>query len=367
MIQELWKLPSTSIVVVNLRFIEKYVLCPVCHLPEIRIKVKKDSITSTCRSCGKVSKLDSVHKLATYILKNPPKDDSEFSKTTKKHGDKGKKDTDDKRAKHGHTKGDKTKASKQDEEEKILEALTLESPEIMETIKRIREYKSTQKHTASELVDQITNICVSQGLKGDLRYYVAIHGLYDDKFLYQWNQEESSKEAIKIMVANEGKAQYWVLLALERFILQNHSTELAQHINTIIKCFYDYEILNEETILKCYGKETASKTLSSGKSYSQEITSDFKAQVAPFVNWLKEAEEDDVEEEKKVEEKEEDGATKKQRELVEEQQKLQEQELQENKEKELEDKQTGDGSKNAKPFNILDIKIESGTASIDDL
>lgn len=365
MIQELWKLPSTSIFVVILRFIEKYVLCPVCHLPEIRIKVKKDTITSACRSCGKVSKLDSVHKLATYILKNPPKDDSEFSKT-KKHGDKGKKDTEDKKTKHGHSKGDKSKGSKQGEEEKAPEALTLESPEIIETIERIREYKDSQKRTANELVDQITNICISQGLKSDLRYYAAIHGLYDDEFLYQWNQEESSKEAIKTMVMNEGKAQYWVLLALERFILQNHGIELAQHINTIVKCFYDYEILDEETILKCYEKEEVNKVLVSGKTYSQAIHSDFKAQIAPFVNWLNEAEVDDAEEEEKAEEKneEEDEATKKQRELIEEQQKLQEQELKENKEKTTEDKQT-DGD--TKLFNILDIKTEPGTASIDDL
>eukprot|EP00826_Nyctotherus_ovalis_P041943 TRINITY_DN4274_c0_g2_i28.p1 TRINITY_DN4274_c0_g2~~TRINITY_DN4274_c0_g2_i28.p1 ORF type:complete len:438 (+),score=180.52 TRINITY_DN4274_c0_g2_i28:165-1478(+) len=350
------------------KFIEKYILCPVCKLPEIKLKVKKDSISATCRSCGKVSKLDSVHKLATYILKNPPKDGSEFSTDKGKKKDKAK-DHDEKKHKPTHGKEGKTKDSKENEDEKLPEALTLESPEIQESVKRIREYKDAQKRTATELVDQISNICISQGLKGDLRYYVAIHGLYDEKFLYQWNQEESSKEALKIMVNNEAKGQYWVLLALERFTLQSHSVALAQHINTILKCFYDYEILEEETILKCYGKEGANKTLSSGKSYNPAISSDFKAQVAPFINWLKEAEEDEDENETEENAKEgedsraEDEKTRKQRELIAEQQQQQEKQLQENKEKIAEAKE----SEGPKPLNILDIKTESSAASLDDL
>lgn len=344
-------------------------LCPLCRLPEIKLKVKKDSISATCRSCGKISKLDSVHRLATYILKNPPKDKSEFSTDKGKKKDKAK-DHDEKKPKPAHGKEGKAKDGREDEEEKLPEALTLESAEIVESVKRIGEYKNAQKRTAAELVDQISNVCISQGLKGDLRYYVAVHGLYDDKFLYQWNQEESSKEALKIMVANEAKGQYWVLLALERFILQSHSVALAQHINTILKCFYDYEILEEETILKCYGREGTSKTLSSGKSYNPAISSDFKAQAAPFINWLKEAEEgdDDSDTEENTKETkdakpEEDDKTRKQRELIAEQQKQQEQQLQENKEKVAEAKE----SEGPKPLNILDIKTESAAASLDDL
>jgi len=305
--------------------------------------------------------LDSVHRLATYILKNPPKDDSEFSKSKGKQ--KGKNDAEQKKSKSGHTKDPK---AKRDEEEKLLEALTLESPEILESIKRVREFKDGQKRSANELVDQISNICISQGLKDDLKYYVAIHGLYNSKFLYQWNQDAASKEAIKTMVKNERKGKYWILLALEHFILRSHSKELTEHINTILKCFYDSEILEEDMFLKWYGKETASKTLSSGKSYDPELNAEFKEKAAHFINWLKEAEEDEEEEEEdNVEEEEkEDESTKKQKELIEEQQRLQEQELQENKEKILENKKESEGPK---PLNILDIKTELDATSLDDL
>lgn len=54
------------------RFIEKYVLCPNCSLPEADMVVNKGHVRGKCNACGHSGDLDNVHKLATYILKNPP-------------------------------------------------------------------------------------------------------------------------------------------------------------------------------------------------------------------------------------------------------------------------------------------------------
>merc|ERR1712039_704734 len=54
------------------KFIERYVLCTGCHLPEIDMVVKKGFIVATCKACGWSGELDNQHKLATYIVKNPP-------------------------------------------------------------------------------------------------------------------------------------------------------------------------------------------------------------------------------------------------------------------------------------------------------
>merc|ERR1712039_929379 len=51
---------------------ERYVLCIGCHLPEIDMVVKKGMIVATCKACGWNGELDNQHKLATYIVKNPP-------------------------------------------------------------------------------------------------------------------------------------------------------------------------------------------------------------------------------------------------------------------------------------------------------
>merc|ERR1712176_422432 len=55
------------------KFIEKYVLCMGCNLPEIDMVVnKKGLIVAKCKACGWDGELDNRHKLATYISKNPP-------------------------------------------------------------------------------------------------------------------------------------------------------------------------------------------------------------------------------------------------------------------------------------------------------
>merc|ERR1711937_999039 len=54
------------------KFIDKYVLCENCKLPEIDMNVKKGLIVAKCKACGWAGELDNNHKLAAFITKNPP-------------------------------------------------------------------------------------------------------------------------------------------------------------------------------------------------------------------------------------------------------------------------------------------------------
>lgn len=54
-------------------FISKFVLCPSCENPETDLSVSKDgTIWRNCKACGHRATVDMVHKLCTYIQKNPP-------------------------------------------------------------------------------------------------------------------------------------------------------------------------------------------------------------------------------------------------------------------------------------------------------
>nr|BAN65391.1 eukaryotic translation initiation factor 5, putative [Babesia bovis] len=53
------------------KFIEMYVLCAECHLPEIEVLVKRGALCSRCNACGYKGILDNTHKAAGYMLKNP--------------------------------------------------------------------------------------------------------------------------------------------------------------------------------------------------------------------------------------------------------------------------------------------------------
>lgn len=67
-------------------FIETFILCPQCELPELVHKVKKDRVGAKCYSCGWVGGIRSQHNIMKYIIKNPP------SKSAKPQGEKSKKE-----------------------------------------------------------------------------------------------------------------------------------------------------------------------------------------------------------------------------------------------------------------------------------
>lgn len=55
------------------KFIEMFVLCTNCNLPETDLKLKKNgNISQACNACGTEALCDMTHKLCTYIANNPP-------------------------------------------------------------------------------------------------------------------------------------------------------------------------------------------------------------------------------------------------------------------------------------------------------
>ena len=69
------------------RYIEKFVLCPNCRLPESEYKIKNDTVYHRCKACGAKEMVDMSHKLCNFILA----EDKKAKKENKgKKDDKGK-------------------------------------------------------------------------------------------------------------------------------------------------------------------------------------------------------------------------------------------------------------------------------------
>lgn len=97
------------------RYIEVFVLCPNCSLPETVYKIKNDCIYHKCAACGSKDMVDMSHKLCTYILaqdKKAKKEAKSKDKKNKKDDKKGKKDKDKK--KDGSDDEKKKKKDKKD-------------------------------------------------------------------------------------------------------------------------------------------------------------------------------------------------------------------------------------------------------------
>lgn len=69
------------------RYIEVFVLCPQCGLPETDYKIKNDCIYHKCAACGNKEMVDMSHKLCTYILAQDKKAKKE-AKSKKSKADK---------------------------------------------------------------------------------------------------------------------------------------------------------------------------------------------------------------------------------------------------------------------------------------
>jgi len=68
-----------------LEFVNKFVLCPKCKLPETSIIAEKDeNIFLKCSACGEYKQVDPREKLCTYISKNPPPKEGSMTQIVEK-------------------------------------------------------------------------------------------------------------------------------------------------------------------------------------------------------------------------------------------------------------------------------------------
>ena len=101
-------------------YIEKFVLCPACRLPETSYKIKSECIYHQCVACGAREPVDMQHKLTTYILKSYKLEKKE-KKADEKKKDKKKDNGDDDKKKKKKKKKDLTEEEKAEKKRKKAE------------------------------------------------------------------------------------------------------------------------------------------------------------------------------------------------------------------------------------------------------
>jgi len=144
------------------KFIDKYVLCANCHLPEIDMFVKKGNINAKCKACGWAGDLDNNHKIAAFITKNPPDDAGGFSivnlalegggKEGKKDKDARRKEREEKRKQKGEDGGED---GEEEEDEEAKEKRRAERKAKKESgEKKEKKEKSGEKKSKKEKKDK---------------------------------------------------------------------------------------------------------------------------------------------------------------------------------------------------------------------
>uniref|UniRef100_A0A673HXX0 Eukaryotic translation initiation factor 5 n=1 Tax=Sinocyclocheilus rhinocerous TaxID=307959 RepID=A0A673HXX0_9TELE len=238
-------------------FIHKFVLCSECDNPEtdLHVNPKKQTIGSACKACGNRGMLDTRHKLCTFILKNPPESDSSCVKEKKEKEKKNRKKDKENGSGSGeagnHNDIDAPDAVDGEEDDDDWAEETTEE---------------AQRRRMEEISDHAKNLTLSEDLEKTLEKRVNIFYNFV-KFCH-----------------NDKKAQKYLLGGFE-CLVKLHQSQLLPRVPIILKDFYDADLLEEDVILTW--AEKVSK-----KYVSKELAKEIHAKAAPFVKWLKEAEEE---------------------------------------------------------------------------
>jgi translation initiation factor 2 beta subunit (eIF-2beta)/eIF-5 len=245
------------------KFIEKYVLCPKCKLPEIRIFVKKEKtdIRCKCRACGTISKLDDKHKFSNHIKNFPPKYDEEPEKTPI---------VDEK----GASKTQSTQAAKTQIDK--------------ETSLKIRQ--SAQKigklfdNTIDDVIPQIEGIIKENNFEMLVKYFVLINGIFDKNI---YSQLKSRLPIIKNFLDKEeeganNEAAFHIVCALADLCC-NRFKELGKYVSSILYYFYEADILTEDFWIKFAIKSTLNYN---SPFFTREIELKFFENAREFSDWL---------------------------------------------------------------------------------
>mmetsp|Transcript_24298 Transcript_24298/g.45238 ORF Transcript_24298/g.45238 Transcript_24298/m.45238 type:complete len:400 (-) Transcript_24298:167-1366(-) len=300
------------------RYIEIFVLCPNCRLPETDYKIKSGTIWHKCAACGAKEMVDMNHKLTNYILAQDKKD----KKSGKKGKKKGKDDSDDDKKKKKDKKDkkkDKKKSKKDaaaeengDDKDYLKEAMFGKKDDLgivsdddgkddeseagvddegaMElAIEGTRKFlEENPDASVSEIVEVVTNQQMASALKSHDKIHILIRAAITPQFFKNNEIEKYAPVAAKI--ANGNKIIERHLISSLEFI----SKDKPKNFAVMIKQFYDEDALDEETILEWADDGRSEYTLD---AVDEETRAALRGEAEPVVVWLQEADSDSEDDE----------------------------------------------------------------------
>uniref|UniRef100_G3NLM8 Eukaryotic translation initiation factor 5 n=1 Tax=Gasterosteus aculeatus aculeatus TaxID=481459 RepID=G3NLM8_GASAC len=289
-------------------FIRKFVLCPECDNPEtdLHVNPKKQTIGNSCKACGYRGMLDTRHKLCTFILKNPPGGSASVKKEKEKKNRKKDKENGSGSGEAGSQENfDAPKAVDGDDddedwaEETTEEAQRRRMEEISDHAKnltlsedlekpleeRVNLFYNFVKHKKdSRTIDAADKEILAEAERLDVK---AMGPLILSELLFSVNIRDQIKKYKRHFLRfchNNKKAQKYLLGGFE-CVVKLHQVQLLARVPIILKDLYDADLLEEDVIFAW--AEKVSK-----KYVSKELAKEIHAKAAPFVKWLKEAEEE---------------------------------------------------------------------------
>jgi len=324
------------------KFIKEWVLCPKCKLPETSMEInKKKEIVFDCKACGYHGVADMMHRLANFILNNPPdskggiipaglgkKLTREERKAEKKAmreegaGEEKKEevnisgelesvpansleernapsitpnlDTQDD-GDDGDWSMDTSEAAVKARQDAQVQSLS-KVEAAMGNVELGDEFEEQKKEIAARVKSAIEASIASESLDEGVKALMQVakdHELQcDDLFGFYFDavldetcikQLQRDKKLLgKLFKSsdNKEKTQKFIIACVEKMV-GDAQEALMKKTPNILKTLYDIDLLEEETIIKWHEKGSKKKQ---GRAIREAAE--------PFVTWLKEAEDE---------------------------------------------------------------------------
>jgi len=311
------------------RYIQGFVNCPNCGLPETDYKIKSEIIYHKCAACGAKEMVDMTHKLCNYILAQDKKAKKEAKK---KGGKKGKEEkekekkkskkskdkdgsSDDEKKKKKDKKKDKKKKkdkSKDSDKDYIKDALTggkkdddedldaaaddavslasetgVDDEGAMDlAVEATRKYiKDNPSSSVNDLVELVTNQQMASALKAHDKIHILVRAAISSKTFVKNKEIEKFAPAITEITNGNRIIERHLISALEYI-----NIDKPKFFPVMIKQLYDEDALEEETILEWSEEGRNEYTLD---KVDEDVRSVLRGEAEPVVVWLQEAESDD--------------------------------------------------------------------------
>ncbi|KAJ8600719.1 hypothetical protein CTAYLR_003931 [Chrysophaeum taylorii] len=295
-------------------YIEKFVLCPSCRLPETSYKIKNDMIYHQCVACGFRGSVDMQHKLTTFILKSHKLEKKAREKDKKKskgEDDDGRKKKKKQQQQHKDggkaeltdaEKAEKKRKKKEKAEKLVAAAEDAEAADASEdedavddtgaldsAINGLRAFvsKSPEPVATMSEVRAVQTFCA---LPRTERAYILVAALFGDGDASAALSPDA--KALAILSALKSDSGPMALIGgFEKLAAVDHES-LQSKFPIILKKLYDADVLEEQAILDWHRADHVDRDVHLPDAVDDDMHQKLLKATDPFITWLKEAEED---------------------------------------------------------------------------
>jgi len=290
------------------KYIEAFVVCPNCGLPETEYKIKSGVIFHKCAACGAKEMVDMTHKLCNYILATDKKNKADAKKADKKKK-KGKKDGDSddgeekKKEKKEKKSKDKKKEKKSKDKKKDKKPKEAEAEKDDDSYGSEAEDNEPTEHvddanamalaveatkaflsgefdaSPSAIAEKVVNEQMASGLRSQDKIHIFILAAFTPDF---FKSKQVEKHAPTIAKITQGKT------VMERHLIsacEGLCADKPKNFAVLIKQLFDEEVLEEDTIFEWAGEGRTEYTLD---TVDEDQRCGMRAEAEPVVVWLQE-------------------------------------------------------------------------------